>query len=58
MAGKELQNFFVNRSGIGMNEGSTFGPGGDGFMRMNVGTTHQTVIKAMEKIEKAVSALR
>jgi len=58
MTGKELQNFFVTRAGIGMNEGSTFGPGGEGFMRMNLGTTHQTVMKAMEQIEKAVSVLR
>jgi cystathionine beta-lyase len=58
MTGKELQDFFVRRAGIGMNEGSTFGPGGEGFMRMNLATTHQTVIKAMEQIEKAVSALR
>jgi cystathionine beta-lyase len=41
-----------------MNEGSTFGSGGEGFMRMNIATTHQTVIKAMEQIEKAVSLLR
>jgi cystathionine beta-lyase len=58
MTGKELQNFFVYKAGIGMNEGSTFGPGGEGFMRMNIGTTHQTVMKAMEQIEKAVSMLR
>lgn len=58
MTGKELQNFFVNKAGIGMNEGSSFGPGGEGFMRMNLGTTHQTVMKAMEQIEKAVSSLR
>jgi cysteine-S-conjugate beta-lyase len=58
MSGKRLQNFFVYNAGIGMNEGSTFGPGGEGFMRMNLGTTHQTVIKAMEQIEKAVSTLR
>ena len=58
MTGKELQSFFVNKAGIGMNEGSTFGPGGEGFMRMNVGTTHQTVMKALEQIEKAVSAIR
>ena len=58
MTGKELQNFFVCKAGIGMNEGSTFGPGGEGFMRMNIGTTHQTVMKAMEQIEKAVSMLR
>lgn len=58
MTGKELQNFFVTRAGVGMNEGSTFGPGGEGFMRMNVATTHQIVVKAMEQIEKAVSTLR
>ena len=27
MTGKELQNFFVTKAGIGMNEGSTFDPG-------------------------------
>jgi len=48
----------VHKAGVGMNEGSTFGPGGEGFMRMNVATTHQTVMKAMEQIEKAVSELR
>jgi len=58
MNGKELQDFFINKAKIGMNEGSTFGPGGEGFMRMNVATTHQTVIKAMEQIEKAVSSIR
>jgi cystathionine beta-lyase len=58
MKGKELQEFFVNRAGIGMNEGSTFGPGGEGFMRMNIATTHQTVIRAMEQIEKAVAEIR
>jgi cystathionine beta-lyase len=58
MTGKELQNFFIKKAGIGMNEGSTFGPGGVGFMRMNVATNHQTVMKAMEQIEKSVSELR
>ncbi len=58
MTGKELQNFFIKRAGVGMNEGSTFGPGGEGFMRMNVATTHQRVMKAMEQIENAVSSLR
>jgi cystathionine beta-lyase len=58
MTGKELQNFFIKRAEIGMNEGSTFGPGGEGFMRMNIATTHHTVKRAMEQIEKAVTVLR
>jgi cysteine-S-conjugate beta-lyase len=58
MTGKELQSFFVNKAGVGLNEGSTFGPGGEGFMRINLATTHQTVMKALEQIEKAVSSIR
>ena len=58
LKGKELQNFFVSKAGVGMNEGSTFGPGGDGFMRMNVATAHMNVVKAMKQIESAVSAIR
>jgi cystathionine beta-lyase len=58
MSGKDLQNFFVTKAGVGMNEGSTFGPGGEGFMRMNLGATHQTVMRAMEQIEKAIASIR
>jgi cysteine-S-conjugate beta-lyase len=58
MTGKEIQTFFVSKAGVGMNEGSTFGPGGDGFMRMNLGATHNTVMKALEQIEKAVASIR
>jgi len=58
MSGKDLLNFFVTKAGVGMNEGSTFGPGGEGFMRMNLGATHQTVMRAMEQIEKAVASIR
>ncbi len=58
MTGKELQSFFVNKAGVGMNEGSVFGPGGEGFMRMNVATTRSKVEKAMHRIEKAVAAIR
>jgi cystathionine beta-lyase len=58
MTGKELQEFFVGKAKVGMNEGSCFGPGGEGFMRMNIGTTNSNVRKAMEQIEKAVASVR
>jgi len=58
MNGSELMNFFVNRAGIGMNEGSSFGPGGEGFMRMNVATTRAVLKRALENIERAVSSIR
>jgi len=58
MTGKELQEFFVGKARVGLNEGSCFGPGGEGFMRMNIGTTNSNVRKAMEQIEKAVASVR
>ncbi len=58
MTGKELHEFFVLNAGVGMNEGSTFGPGGEGFMRMNIACSRKTLVKAMEKIEAAVNSIR
>ena len=51
---KALNDFFINKAGLGMNEGSMFGPGGDGFMRMNIACPKSTVIKALENIEKTI----
>lgn len=58
MKGNELQNFFINKAGIGMNEGSTFGPGGEGFMRMNLAAPRKTIGKAMEQIKNALEVIR
>jgi cystathionine beta-lyase len=58
MNGKELQSFFVDKAAVGINEGSAFGPGGEGFMRMNIGTTRQIVTQALEHIEEAVAEIR
>jgi cystathionine beta-lyase len=54
----ELANFMVNKAGIGMNEGSTFGPGGRGFMRMNAGVPRSIAEKALRQLEGAVKELR
>jgi cysteine-S-conjugate beta-lyase len=56
--GKELNSFFITQAGVGMNEGSTFGPGGEGFMRMNVACPLYILKEAMGNIEKAVNSLR
>ncbi|HEX2921007.1 MAG TPA: PatB family C-S lyase [Bacteroidales bacterium] len=55
MNGKELHNFFISKAGIGMNEGSTFGPGGEGFMRMNIATTRAVLKQAMDQISQAIT---
>ena len=58
MTGKELNNFFVNEAGVGMNEGSMFGTGGEGFMRINIATSRNLLTKSLEQIRKSVSTLR
>jgi cystathionine beta-lyase len=55
--GKGLDDFFIRKANVGMNEGSSFGPGGEGFMRMNLATTHKKVRQAMEQIREAVESL-
>jgi len=57
MTGKELRKFFVEEAGVGLNEGSEFGPGGEGFMRMNLAMPRSRVEKAMQQIGKAISRI-
>jgi len=54
--GQQLQQFFVEKAGVGMNEGSRFGPGGEGFMRMNLACPRSVVEKALIQIECAINA--
>lgn len=49
-----LKDFFVNRAGVGMNPGSSFGDQGSGFMRMNIGCPRPVLQQALEQIESAV----
>lgn len=54
MTGKELSEFFIHKASVGMNEGSMFGPGGEGFMRMNLACPRSIIEKAMDNIEAAI----
>ena len=50
-----LRDFFVQRCKLGLNPGSDFGPGGSGFMRMNIGTPRRNVGAALESVDAALS---
>jgi cystathionine beta-lyase len=50
----ELTKLFVDRAHLALNEGSMFGPGGEGFMRLNVGTQRNVLEKALNKLKKAI----
>ena len=54
LTGRQLNDFFVQKVGVALNEGGTFGPGGDGFMRLNVGTQRAVLAEALARLEAAV----
>lgn len=53
-----LLDLFENRAGLFLNDGSIFGPGGegDGFMRLNVGCPRSVLQTAFEKLKEAIGA--
>jgi len=53
----DLVNFFEKKAKLGLNEGSSFGPEGVGFMRINIATTRAVVTEAMERLLKALAEL-
>ncbi|VBB43653.1 Cystathionine beta-lyase PatB [uncultured Paludibacter sp.] len=54
MSTNELQDFMVHKAGLGLNKGTTFGPGGEQHLRLNVGCPRSILVEAMEKLKKAV----
>jgi len=51
---KGLVDFFVNDAGLALNDGSMFGSGGEGYMRLNVGCPRATLEQALERLKNAV----
>lgn len=58
LAPEDLADFFLTEAKVAMNEGSTFGPGGEGFMRMNIACPRSRLVEALVRIEKAVANRR
>ncbi|MEL7562507.1 MalY/PatB family protein [Dehalogenimonas sp. 4OHTPN] len=50
---KGLREFFIQKSGIGLDEGHRFGAAGEGFMRMNIACPRSVLEEALRKIEIA-----
>ena len=50
----ELNDLFVNKAGLALNDGEMFSPGGEGFMRLNVGTSRAILEESMEHLLSAI----
>jgi cystathionine beta-lyase len=55
---EELTDLFVNKAGLALNDGEMFNPGGEGFMRLNIGTPRDILKEAMDKLLDAVSTIQ
>ncbi len=54
---ENLGRFFIDKAGLGLIEGSVFGPGGEGFMRMNLACPLDNIKTAMTSIKRAIEQL-
>jgi cystathionine beta-lyase len=54
MGGEELKMFMLDRAKVAFDDGYLFGLGGEGFTRMNIACTRQTLHEALRRIEKAL----
>lgn len=55
---EQLVNLFVDRAHLALNDGEMFGPGGEGFMRMNVASPRSVIRQALEQLAEAVRTLQ
>ncbi|MDD4159457.1 MAG: PatB family C-S lyase [Synergistaceae bacterium] len=51
-----LMDFLVNDAGVALNNGRNFGTEGDGFARINIGTSREMLKEALERIARALKA--
>ena len=52
----ELEELFVKEAGLALNTGTMFGEGGEGFMRMNVGSPKSIIEKALNQLKSAIDS--
>lgn len=52
---KDLVDFLMNQAKLWLNDGSMFGEGGEGFMRVNVATDQETLKQAFDQLKAALN---
>lgn len=54
LEGDDLVDFFINKARLGLNDGRSFGQGGEGYMRLNVACSRLLLEKAMNQLKEAI----
>ena len=47
--------FFLERAKVALNDGALFGPGGEGFVRLNFGCPRPLLVEALERMRRALA---
>ncbi len=53
-----VYTFFLNEARVALNDGPTFGPGGEGFVRLNFGCPRALLMEGLERMRAALCRLR
>ena len=54
---EQLLDLFIDKAHLALNDGEMFGPGGEGFMRLNVASPRVIIRQALEQLAEAVGNL-
>jgi len=54
--GGDPYTFFLERAKVALNDGRLFGPGGEGFVRLNFGCPRALLAEGLERMAKALAA--
>lgn len=54
---EQLLDLFIDMAHLALNDGEMFGPGGEGFMRLNVASPRMIIRQALEQLAEAVGNL-
>lgn len=54
---RDLTDFFMHKAKLGLNPGIMFGPGGEGFMRLNIACPLEVLKQAMEQLYAAIGEM-
>lgn len=55
---EQILDLFIDKAHLALDDGRKFGPEGDQFMRLNVGTPRAVLEQALEQLKKAVEGFR
>jgi cystathionine beta-lyase len=51
----QVLNPFFQQAGVGLNDGTWFGPGGEGYVRLNFGCPRAALLEGLERMEAAIT---